>query len=99
MIAFSAKIVGYERTAFVYAGSSSYEREGTEAMSEGAAVVFCGAHGPVMKNIFDPSCLADSDYVIFGSEDLVFYTETDSISAEILLFGEENKRISFSYEE
>ena len=99
VIAFSAKIVGYERTAFVYAGSSSYEREGTEAMSEGAAVVFRGAHGPVMKNIFDPSCLADSDYVIFGSEDLVFYTETDSISAEILLFGEENKRISFSYEE
>ena len=98
-ITFSAEIAGYDRMAFVYAGSSSYEFDEVSALSKGACVIMCGAHGPVTKNIFDSACLADSDYVIFADEGLAFFVKTEDIQGEMLFFEEGEKKIGFSYEE
>lgn len=98
IVAFYAEIDEYGG-AFLYAGSAAFEAEPVLKRLDETAVVICGSHGPVLKNIFDASCLSGAEYVVFTNRDIAFYTETWRIPGKITFIEEGKSRIDLSYEE
>lgn len=97
VVAFYAEIGG-DSSAFVYAGASAFELSSVSVLSENAAVVVCGTHGPVMKNIFAPSCFSGAEYVVFIDKETARYTELDRIMSKVLFMEDTDGRLDLSYE-
>ena len=97
VVAFYAEI-GSDDPVFVYAGASAFELSSVSALSENAAVVVCGVHGPVLKNIFDSSCFSGAEYVVFVDKETVRYTEPDRIMSKVLFMEDTDGRLDLSYE-
>lgn len=97
VVAFYAEIGG-DSSAFVYAGVSAFELSSVSALSENAAVVVCGTHGPIMKNIFAPSCFSGAEYVVFIDKETARYTELDRIMSKVLFMEDTDGRLDLSYE-
>lgn len=97
IIAFYAEIDG-DNPAFVYAGASAFELSSVSELSADSAVVVCGVHGPVVKNIFDPSCFSGVEYVVFVDKETAHYTELDRIMSKVLFMEDIDGRLDLSYE-
>ncbi len=87
LLTFSAEIDGVG--AWIYCGSSAMENPTHwEDVKRYRTVIF-GAHGPVVKNIFDDNCLSMAELVVFTSSDMQVLVDTEKINGEIAVIDGE----------
>ncbi len=78
-----------------YLGESATE---TDLRGMEHDVVILGAHGPVVRHIFDPKPFADAELVIFADEVYADLTETEGLTGAVVFSEDYGGRISILFE-
>jgi competence protein ComEC len=75
--------------AWIYCGSSSMENPAHwEDVKRYRTVIF-GAHGPIVKNIFDDDCLSMAELVVFLSPDMEALVDAEKVNGAMALVDAE----------
>jgi hypothetical protein len=75
--------------AFIYCGSSSMESPALWQEVMRYRTVILGAHGPMVKNIFDDTCLSAAELVLFTSSETLALTDMERINGTMALVDDE----------
>lgn len=98
VVAFSVDMAGIpESHAFVYAGASAPELDRVLQEMNGSPVAVLGAHGPVMKNIFDAAYISEAESIILANRDHAFYVDLLALNTSVRYVDESEGRIDICY--